>query len=169
MVRDREFAKIYITGQCFFRFICRTARKESRYSRLVEYFVQQFANSMEKAIETIPEDIMRSLVRYPWPGNIRELQNYIAARRILSNDGVFEPAPLKVPAPEPRFTPPLEDRGALQRQSAADCAQRQLELGGHESAQTVSERTLFSRWGLKSGLRRCSFRERGSKTPSLGE
>jgi formate hydrogenlyase transcriptional activator len=45
---------------------------------LVEYFVQQFANSMGKTIETVPEETMRSLVRHPWPGNIRELQNYIA-------------------------------------------------------------------------------------------
>src|SRR5258708_26260586 len=62
---------------------------------LVEYFVQQFAASMDKSIESIPQETMRSLVRHHWPGNIRELQNYIARGVILSNDGVFEPAPLE--------------------------------------------------------------------------
>jgi formate hydrogenlyase transcriptional activator len=62
---------------------------------LVEYFVQQFAASMDKTIETIPEETMRAVVRHCWPGNIRELQNYIARGVILSNDGVFEPAPLE--------------------------------------------------------------------------
>jgi len=38
---------------------------------------------------------MRAVVRHCWPGNIRELQNYIARGVILSNDGVFEPAPLE--------------------------------------------------------------------------
>jgi len=36
----------------------------------VRYFVQQFAASMDKIIETIPEETMQALVRYPWPGNI---------------------------------------------------------------------------------------------------
>jgi DNA-binding NtrC family response regulator len=62
---------------------------------LVEHFVQQFAASMDKSIESIPQETMRSLVRHQWPGNIRELQNYIARGVILSNDGVFEPAPLE--------------------------------------------------------------------------
>jgi transcriptional regulator with PAS, ATPase and Fis domain len=44
----------------------------------VEYFVQQSAASIDKSIESIPQETMRSLVRHPWPGNIRELQNYIA-------------------------------------------------------------------------------------------
>jgi formate hydrogenlyase transcriptional activator len=61
----------------------------------VEYFVQQFAASMDKTIETIPGETMHSIVNHCWPGNIRELQNYIARGVILSNDGVFEPVPLE--------------------------------------------------------------------------
>jgi DNA-binding NtrC family response regulator len=34
---------------------------------------------------------MRMLVEHAWPGNIRELQNYVERGVILSNNGVFDP------------------------------------------------------------------------------
>jgi len=39
---------------------------------------------MARAIETIPTAVMDALLRYPWPGNIRELQNVIERAVILS-------------------------------------------------------------------------------------
>src|SRR5215468_8069 len=45
------------------------------------------------------EETMRCMVRHSWPGNIRELQNYIARGVILSSDGVFEQPPLENCAP----------------------------------------------------------------------
>jgi hypothetical protein len=47
---------------------------------------------MNKTIKTIPDETMRSLVRYPWPGNIRELQNVIERAVILSFDSVLRVA-----------------------------------------------------------------------------
>ena len=44
---------------------------------LVNHFVQRFARRMNRTIETIPAETMAALTRYPWPGNIRELQNVI--------------------------------------------------------------------------------------------
>ena len=52
--------------------------------RLVRHFTQQFARRMGRRIETIPSAVMEALVRYPWPGNIRELQNVIERAVILS-------------------------------------------------------------------------------------
>jgi formate hydrogenlyase transcriptional activator len=51
---------------------------------LVRHFTQQFARRMKKMIETIPSDTMDALIRYEWPGNIRELQNLIERAVILS-------------------------------------------------------------------------------------
>ena len=51
---------------------------------LVRHFAQRFARRMGRQIETIPTDVMDALVRYPWPGNIRELQNVIERAVILS-------------------------------------------------------------------------------------
>ena len=39
---------------------------------------------MGRRIETIPAAVMDALVRYPWPGNIREMQNVIDRAVILS-------------------------------------------------------------------------------------
>jgi formate hydrogenlyase transcriptional activator len=52
--------------------------------RLVRHFTQQFARRMGRRIETIPAETMDALKRYPWPGNIRELQNVIERAVILS-------------------------------------------------------------------------------------
>jgi formate hydrogenlyase transcriptional activator len=51
---------------------------------LVRHFVQQFSRRMTRSIETIPSEAMSALVRYDWPGNIRELQNVIERAVIVS-------------------------------------------------------------------------------------
>jgi formate hydrogenlyase transcriptional activator len=51
---------------------------------LARHFTQQFARRMGRRIETIPTAVMEALVRYPWPGNIREMQNVIERAVILS-------------------------------------------------------------------------------------
>jgi transcriptional regulator of acetoin/glycerol metabolism len=52
---------------------------------------------MGKRIEHIPAKTMSAFCSYPWPGNIRELQNLIERAVILSNDGVL---PNSLPATE---------------------------------------------------------------------
>jgi formate hydrogenlyase transcriptional activator len=59
---------------------------------LVRHFVQQFARRMGKVVDTIPAETMNALIRYHWPGNIRELQNLVERAIILSSGPV-----LKVP------------------------------------------------------------------------
>jgi formate hydrogenlyase transcriptional activator len=59
---------------------------------LVRHFVQQFSRRMGKVVDTIPTETMNVLVRYHWPGNIRELQNLLERAVILSTGPV-----LKVP------------------------------------------------------------------------
>jgi formate hydrogenlyase transcriptional activator len=60
---------------------------------LVRHFVQQFSRRNNRRIETVPSETMEALVRYHWPGNIRELQNVIERAVIVSTGSV-----LKVPA-----------------------------------------------------------------------
>ncbi len=56
---------------------------------LVTHFVEVCCRRMGKQIEHIPTETMSALSSYPWPGNIRELQNLIERAVILSNDGVL--------------------------------------------------------------------------------
>jgi formate hydrogenlyase transcriptional activator len=60
---------------------------------LVAHFVEVFSRRMSRPIEHIASTTMSALTSYPWPGNIRELQNLIERAVILSNDGVL-PNPL---------------------------------------------------------------------------
>jgi formate hydrogenlyase transcriptional activator len=59
---------------------------------LVRHFAQQFSRRMNRSIETIPSETMNMLVRYDWPGNIRELQNVIERAVIVSTGPVLKVA-----------------------------------------------------------------------------
>jgi formate hydrogenlyase transcriptional activator len=56
---------------------------------LVAHFAHRYAERMAKQIETIPSESMEALVRHPWPGNIRELQNFIERTVILTQGNVL--------------------------------------------------------------------------------
>jgi formate hydrogenlyase transcriptional activator len=51
---------------------------------LVRHFVAKYAARMQKAIDRIPEEVMDSLTSHSWPGNIRELQNFVECSVILT-------------------------------------------------------------------------------------
>jgi formate hydrogenlyase transcriptional activator len=59
---------------------------------LVRHFVQQFSRRLGRQIDTIPSDTMEALVRYQWPGNIRELQNVLERAVIISTGPVLRVA-----------------------------------------------------------------------------
>ena len=56
---------------------------------LVEHFVEIYARRMGKQIDQISPETMSALVSYAWPGNIRELQNFIERSVILSSANVL--------------------------------------------------------------------------------
>ena len=58
---------------------------------LVEHFVEMLARRMGKQIELIPPEVMSAFTSHPWPGNIRELQNFIERSVILSPGSVLSP------------------------------------------------------------------------------
>jgi transcriptional regulator with GAF, ATPase, and Fis domain len=72
---------------------------------LVTHFVNIFCRRMDKQIEHIPPETMFALCSYPWPGNIRELQNLIERAVILSNGGVL-PNPLPAATPKEAIVSP---------------------------------------------------------------
>ena len=57
---------------------------------LVEHFVEIYARRMNKQIDQISPETMSELTSYPWPGNIRELQNFIERSVILTSGNVLE-------------------------------------------------------------------------------
>src|SRR5580698_2065965 len=57
---------------------------------LVAHFTEKFAQEMNRRIEVITSESMEAMVRYSWPGNIRELQNFIERSMILSRGVALE-------------------------------------------------------------------------------
>jgi formate hydrogenlyase transcriptional activator len=60
---------------------------------LTEFFVAKFAASLNKPIDSIPDEVMAVLKAHDWPGNIRELQNFIE-RAVLYSPGSVLRLPL---------------------------------------------------------------------------
>jgi formate hydrogenlyase transcriptional activator len=147
MVRDREFREdLYYRLSVFPIYLPPLRERKADIPELVEHFVQRFADSIGRTIETIPEETMRALVRHFWPGNIRELQNYIERGVILSNDGIFEPGPLETcEPPEPEIVnPTLEEK--IRREILAACQSANWMLGGPKGAAArlgLKRTTLF--------------------------
>lgn len=147
MVRDREFREdLYYRLNIFPISLPPLRERKADIPEFVRYFVQQYADSMDKVIETIPEETMQSLVRHSWPGNIRELQNYVARGVILSTDGVFETAPPEKcePVAVEVHNPTLEDK--VRREILTACQRANWKLGGPRGAAArlgLKRTTLF--------------------------
>jgi formate hydrogenlyase transcriptional activator len=75
---------------------------------LVEHYVDIYARRMGRQIEHIPPETMSALTSYQWPGNIRELQNFIERSVILTSGNALHP-PLETlrTAAEPESLGPI--------------------------------------------------------------
>jgi formate hydrogenlyase transcriptional activator len=109
---------------------------------LVAHFVDLYSRRMGKQIEQIPAETLSALSSYPWPGNIRELQNMIERAVILSNHGVL-PNPLPKAETHDAITPATS--GTLRD------SERTLILNALESAGWVigGRKGAAARLGLK--------------------
>jgi formate hydrogenlyase transcriptional activator len=61
---------------------------------LVDHFLRTSKCRQAESNERVSDDVMAALVRYYWPGNIRELQNFIQRSLILTKGGVELRAPV---------------------------------------------------------------------------
>jgi formate hydrogenlyase transcriptional activator len=105
MVADRTFrSDLYYRLRVFPLVVPPLRERPEDIPTLVRYFVQKHARRLNRAVETIPAETLEALVRYPWPGNIRELENLIERAVIVSPGPV-----LRVPLGE--LKPPTEAPG----------------------------------------------------------
>ena len=78
---------------------------------LVAYYLSRFTKRFGRPIDAVARETMDRLIKYPWPGNIRELQNVIERAVVLSSGSVLRLGTDFLPFPE---GPKLEDRSALE-------------------------------------------------------
>ena len=95
LVEERQFrADLYYRLNVFPITVPPLRERRDDIPLLVRYFVQQYARRMNRRITNIPADAMDALTRYHWPGNIRELQNFIE-RAVIISPGPSLQAPVR--------------------------------------------------------------------------
>ncbi len=75
---------------------------------LVRHFVHKYAGRMNKKIESVSRDTMRALTEWDWPGNIRELQNFIERSVILTAGPVLSVPLSELASEQPMASASLE-------------------------------------------------------------
>jgi formate hydrogenlyase transcriptional activator len=92
MVQERRFrADLYYRLNVFPMTLPPLCERREDIPLLTAHFVQMFAARHGKVIDHIPDEVMEALQHYDWPGNIRELQNFIERAVILTTGRVLRP------------------------------------------------------------------------------
>jgi formate hydrogenlyase transcriptional activator len=105
--------------------------RASDIPQLVAFFLSRFAKKFAKLTEAVAAETMDRLCRYPWPGNIRELQNIIERAVVLSPGRVLELGPEVLPRPAASpatATPPVAagDAGPTQLATLDETERRHI-------------------------------------------
>src|SRR3954470_17607784 len=84
MVKQHRFrADLYYRLNVFPITLPPLREREGDIPLLAAHFLRTFAERQGKPIDRVPDDVMKALETYDWPGNIRELQNFIERSVIL--------------------------------------------------------------------------------------
>jgi PAS domain S-box-containing protein len=90
MVADKEFrSDLYYRLKVFPVFSPPLRERTGDIPILVRHFVAAHSRRMGKHIESIPDATMEALTRWQWPGNIRELENFLERAVILTRGPVL--------------------------------------------------------------------------------
>jgi formate hydrogenlyase transcriptional activator len=134
MIANKEFrSDLYYRLNVFPIRIPPLRERKEDIPLLVSYFVQKFAKLMQKKIESVSPAVMKGLTTWEWPGNIRELENFVERAVILTRGKSLE-APL----------------GELRKLNTQEPASAMPDSGQQDIARIVKE-TLHALNGNKAG------------------
>jgi formate hydrogenlyase transcriptional activator len=162
MVKDREFrADLYYRLKVFPIFAPPLRDRTGDIPILVRHFVAAHSRRMGKTIETIPPETMDALVRWDWPGNIRELENFLERSVILTRGPVlYVPlAELKTEkeAPAPAESPTFHE--AEREHILRVLRETRGQIGGPDgaAARLALKRTTLNSKLKKLGIERSDY------------
>ena len=90
MVQEKQFrSDLYYRLKVFPIFAPPLRERGRDIPVLVRHFVSTHSRRMGKVIQTISDETMQALMRWPWPGNIRELENFLERAVILTRGRVL--------------------------------------------------------------------------------
>jgi formate hydrogenlyase transcriptional activator len=129
---------------------------------LVRYFVRKFAARMDRVIETIPTETMNAFIHWNWPGNIRELENFIERSVILS-----EGPALKAPLAELKAESHASAESSLESTEKEHILRILRESGGMVSGpQGAARRLGVKRTTLQSKMKRLGITRKDYSGPT---
>jgi formate hydrogenlyase transcriptional activator len=92
MVEEKTFrADLYYRLSVFPIRLPSLRERKDDIPSLVRHFVQKYSRQMGKSIDEVPDRVMEILRSHHWPGNIRELQNFIERSVIMTQGNVLSP------------------------------------------------------------------------------
>ena len=143
MIAAREFrSDLYYRLHVFPIRIPPLRERKEDVPQLVRYFVQKFARQMQKKIESISPAVIKGLTAWEWPGNIRELENFIERAVILTRGKSLE-APLgELHKPDPE-EPATAARTSAQEEVSRIVKETLNALNGNKTG--ANERTRKQR------------------------
>ena len=106
MVQEKKFrADLYYRLNVFPIRVPSLRERKEDIPLLAAHFVEKFAQRQGKSIDHVPEEVIELLMSHEWPGNIRELQNFIERAVIVTTGRVLRPSWLQ------EFATPIQDAG----------------------------------------------------------
>jgi formate hydrogenlyase transcriptional activator len=162
MVADREFrSDLYYRLRVFPISIPPLRERREDIPLLVRYFVTKHAVRMDRKIESIPPGVMNALTKWDWPGNIRELENFIERCVILTNGPVLRAPLSELQMPEEASPqPPDVTLEATEREHILRVLREAKGVGGPggAAARLGLKRTTLNSKLKKLGIKREDYR-----------
>ncbi len=126
---------------------------------LVRHFTKKYAFKMDRQIDKIPSETMRALTDWRWPGNIRELENFIERSVILSKGSSLR-APLSELQEDSPEAAATNGNATLEHMEREHILQALRESGGVVTAAATRlglQRTTLNAMMRKLGITRKDF------------
>ncbi len=160
-VKAREFRSDLYYRLNVFPIVLPPLRERREDIRLLaEHFVRKFALRMKKSITSIPSKTMEMLVRWNWPGNIRELENFVERSVILTPGSVLQVPPFELLNPVDESGNPVTLHDKERERILRALRDSHGKLGGPDGAaarlglKRTTLQSMLDRLGIKPGANR---------------
>src|SRR5580700_10867584 len=156
MVAEREFrSDLFYRLNVFPIRIPPLRERKEDIPLLVSFFAQMFAKQMQKQIESVPSAVMKGLTGWGWPGNIRELENFIERAVILTRGKALEVPLAELRKTKTDSTTDAVVAGQTRRVRDASSSRRDVNAGAAEYERKQREEIIQALTACKGRIGGC--------------
>jgi DNA-binding NtrC family response regulator len=172
MVERRFREDLYYRLSAFTIFLPPLRERREEIPALLRHFMQRIAVQYSRAPLPIPARLMEACLHYAWPGNLRELQNFVKRYLVMADEsmalGELQSNPRRklvtvdtVPEPALRLTPPVADLVLNPEEHARDLKFLVRNLKDETEIQAITKALAETRWNRKRAARLLHISYRG--------